>query len=101
MRVMKKGDPIVIVGYESTIMTGIITDEGINKDDMSNPYSTARVDNDWVISPADCFLIEKDDLKHQVDDVRKKVLNANAKLGYYWMIELETKVPVRTLRNKQ
>lgn len=100
MRTMKKGDPVVIIGYCSILMSAIVT-ENCEAKDMNWHDSIASCDNGWVISPSDCFLVDGvkgTELYKEGDPIRKKVLNAAERLGYYWKIILETKVPARSSR---
>ena len=97
-RVMKAGDAVVIVGYNSVLMSAIVTDN-CDADDMSWVNSIVNCDNGWVISPADCFLVDGvngKEMYKEGDPIRRKVLNASEKRGYYWRIVLETNVPKRT-----
>ena len=96
MQTMKKGDPILITGYESVI-ADMLSKEDVEAEDMSNcntrPINT---DSGWYINPADCFLVKvpKGTIIH--DDLSMKVEKAIEKKGYYWAIRLETKIPKRS-----
>ena len=101
-RVMKAGDALVIVGYNSVLMSGIVS-SNCDAEDMSNPNSIAHCDNGWGISPADCFLVggvNGKEMYKEGDPIRKKVLNASEKRGYYWKIVLEAKTPNRSKRKR-
>jgi hypothetical protein len=96
MQAMKKGDAVVIVGYNSTIASMLVVDD-VNSRDMSNPEKVIETSSPWLISPGDCFLVKASSTN---DDVTSRVERAIKKKGYYWEIRLETKVPSRTLKRR-
>jgi len=100
MQTMKKGDPIVITGYESVI-ADMLAKEEVEARDMSD-RNACPIDTDsgWCINPADCFLVKvpKGTIIH--DDLSMKVEKAIEKKGYYWAIRLETRIPNRSLKRR-
>lgn len=65
---------------------------------MNWPMSLANVDNGWVISPSDCYLVKNRIERKHCGSVRRKVENASKKKQYHWEIRLETILPKRTTR---
>lgn len=102
-QVMKKGDVVAIIGYNSLLMSGLVLDEDCTPEEMTNTNVVVNIDNGWVISPSDCELVSKDTfvrLSEYGGSGRTKIERAAEKRGYYWKITLETKLPMRTVRAK-
>jgi hypothetical protein len=100
MQTMKKGDPIMITGYESVI-ADMLSKEDVCSEDMScQTACPIDTDSGWYISPADCFLVKVPKGTVILDDISMKVEKAIAKKGYYWEIRLETKIPKRSQKRR-
>lgn len=100
MQTMKKGDPIMIVGYES-VVADMLASEDVDSREMSD--RTARpicTTGQWYINPADCFLVKVPKGTIIMDDVSARVEKAIQKKGYVWKIVLETKIPNRSKRKR-
>lgn len=97
---IKKGDPILIVGYNSILMEGLIS-EDVSVTEQDNPRTIVLVDNGWVIGSQECSLVKGSPYTKGFFPDRAKVVRAINKKGYYWQITLETVIPKKTKKKKK
>jgi hypothetical protein len=96
LRCVKKGDPIVMYGYDSTITSGLATAD-VSPREMRDPNAILALkgSGDWHINPRDLFYLPRlpETEGEHILEASPAVERAFKRKGYAWYIQLVVKRP--------
>lgn len=92
-RMIKEGDPIVVIGYDALIASMIALEDA---EDLQTVLHT----NGWGIIPGDCHFVKSKKIKNAWESPPKSIQKVIDQKSYHWMICLEA-VPPRKAKRKR
>lgn len=96
MKRVKKGDVILVIGYES-VLAALQSNDDVDSDaEMRDSKFPIIMAGNWGICPGDLFYCKVDPNIEYIGDVPKKLQARIDKLGYWWEVRLKTIVPRRS-----
>lgn len=97
MQKLKKGDVILVVGYESILAT-LSSNEDVEHASMMRDSDCVIMAGDWGISPGDLFLCKQGERQPNrvCGNIPKKLRSKIDNRGYWWEVRLKTERPRRT-----